>query len=1443
MIPRITLALLALLFALPAQASLLLWYNFNDGAGALATDSLGYGNNLSAVDGGVLWNQKAGAPFGGSIHFNGTGSVRAQKLATNIQGQTIDMLRARSGQKVTIAFWTNPDTQGQATSPFGFLKGTTGRVLQPHLLWTNSNLFWDMGYVGAAGDTYYRANVATTSTPGTWTHWVFQYDGTSATPMKVFRNNVQIINAATGLGGSVNWAGIDTVDIGTSQIYGTRWAGSIDDFALWDEALTPAQIFTIYTSGVQTLVPPVISSFKATPGNITPGGTAALSWVTSQATTLSINNGVGTVTGASGSVNVSPGATTTYTLTATNASASVTRNVVLGVGATEQPLQLTEFLADNSSGLLDEDGTAQDWIELYNPNVFAVNTSGWKLVNGTVAQGFTEWTIPALQLEAGQRIVVFASSKNRTNPAATLHTNFKLDPNGEYLALKKPDGSIATELTYGAQRKDISGGLSGVTNVYFLTPTPGAANGTGVFGFVGDTAFSIGRGFYSSAQSVAITCVTLGTTIRYTTDYSTPTETNGTIYTAPISIAGHTVLRARAFLTNYAPSNTDTQSYIFLSDVLNQIYSSPPAGWPASGLNGQVLVYGLNSTLKAQYTTQQLLDALQQLPSLSVTTDQANLTNATTGIYVNALNKGDDWEKPATAEYIYPNPATDGFHVHCGLRIRGGYSRNDAYEKHSFRLFFRNEYGESKLTHPLFGTGGATEFQTIDLRCEQNYAFANDGGTENTAVREVFCRDLMRSLGEETTRSNYFHLYLNGQYWGLYQWEERAQEDFGAEYFGGNSADYDVVQTSNHSNFFYELGSGTLNAWQQTWNLARACATSPTNANYFALLGRDANGVRVPAMPVYVDPNHLATYMLLHYYTGDGDGPLSNFLGLNRANNWRGFRNRLTNDGWRFFPHDCEHTLLAPSWLGTRATGNAGAGTTPTNGANRTNFTYSNSEWLHEDLATNPEYRLKIADIAQKHLFNGGALTPAAAQSLFDARAAQIDKAIVGDAVRWGTSTANHTLAQWNARLGNIRTNFFPARHTTVLGHLQTRGFYPVGSNPPTFSQRGGQVAAGYPLTMNPNGQTGTIYYTTDDSDPRAVGGAPTGIAYTGAITIGGITRIKVRFLSSGGTWSALDDVSFTTFPPAVGGKIVVSKIHYHPTNPTAAEALAGYGESDFEYIELQNITAAETLDLGALSIAGGIAFHFSSGTIPTLAPGARVVVAGNLAAFTARYGAGLPVAGAFTGDLGNSGDAIEVRASGVAFITFTYDDIAPWPTAADGAGFALALKNSASNPNHASAANWRASYAPGGKPGAEDLLTVADWRTLHFTAAELGNSALESTLWGDLADPDADGTANLAEFALATQPRVAASRAATTAALVPDTGGTYLQLTARLREGITGVTVTAQASSTLTSWPDAPALVSNISQGDGTTLAIWQDTVPSTPGATRFARLLIQHP
>ena len=184
-------------------------------------------------------------------------------------------------------------------------------------------------------------------------------------------------------------------------------------------------------------------------------------------------------------------------------------------------------------------------------------------------------------------------------------------------------------------------------------------------------------------------------------------------------------------------------------------------------------------------------DALLSIPSISIVTPLANLFNASTGIYVNATAGRVGLGAAGLVELIYPD-GTEGFQIDAGLRIRGGYGRQGSNAKHGFRLFFRAE-SRSKLQYPLFGDEGVDAFEKVDLRTEQNYSWAfkgsqgDDNGSKNTMLREVFSRDLQGATGQPYTRSRYYHLYLDGQYWGVYQTQERSEARYAASYFGGNS--------------------------------------------------------------------------------------------------------------------------------------------------------------------------------------------------------------------------------------------------------------------------------------------------------------------------------------------------------------------------------------------------------------------------------------------------------------------------------------------------------------------------------------------------------------------------------------------------------------------------------------------------------------------------------
>jgi hypothetical protein len=147
------------------------------------------------------------------------------------------------------------------------------------------------------------------------------------------------------------------------------------------------------------------------------------------------------------------------------------------------PLWISEFMANNKTGVVDDYGAHSDWIEIRNPTQADVNLQGWSLTDS--AANLAECKFPAMTLPKGGYLFVFASGKASgdtiiTGPGGQLHTNFNINKDGEYLALVQPDGTIASEYSpaFPAQSPDISYGWSNdlTTKGFFTLPTPGAPN-------------------------------------------------------------------------------------------------------------------------------------------------------------------------------------------------------------------------------------------------------------------------------------------------------------------------------------------------------------------------------------------------------------------------------------------------------------------------------------------------------------------------------------------------------------------------------------------------------------------------------------------------------------------------------------------------------------------------------------------------------------------------------------------------------------------------------------------------------------------------------------------------------------------------------------------------------------------------------------------------------
>lgn len=121
-----------------------------------------------------------------------------------------------------------------------------------------------------------------------------------------------------------------------------------------------------------------------------------------------------------------------------------------------QDVRITEVLAVNDGGLEDEDGNHPDWIELLNDSGATIDLAGWRLTDDRLDP--VKWLFPSEELAAGERLVVFASGKDRRPAAGWLHTNFRIPSEDGYVALIRPDDSVASEVFPGRQYRNISFG-------------------------------------------------------------------------------------------------------------------------------------------------------------------------------------------------------------------------------------------------------------------------------------------------------------------------------------------------------------------------------------------------------------------------------------------------------------------------------------------------------------------------------------------------------------------------------------------------------------------------------------------------------------------------------------------------------------------------------------------------------------------------------------------------------------------------------------------------------------------------------------------------------------------------------------------------------------------------------------------------------------------------
>ncbi len=294
----------------------------------------------------------------------------------------------------------------------------------------------------------------------------------------------------------------------------------------------------------------------------------------------------------------------------------------------------------------------------------------------------------------------------------------------------------------------------------------------------------------------------------------------------------------------------------------------------------------------------------------------------------------------------------------------------------------------------------------------------------------------------------------------------------------------------------------------------------------------------------------------------------------------------------------------------------------------------------------------------------------------------------------------------WLPEANKIRDDFIPYRTDILIEQLKTGGLWSelklpeISKNGVALEEK--VIYVDGPSTLlvkNPNSSS-TIYYTTDGSDPRFIGGGISEGAISGGssqvevnLTGSGILKTRIHF---GDDWSPLKEIKLISNNEDYS-KLVITELHYHPDDLVIdGDTTEG---KDMEFIEFKNI-GTSAIALGGLVLDSAVYYEFPAEGL--LAPGQFYVLASKPSKFYLRYG--MQASGNFQKNFSNSGEEILLEdREGKQVIHFSYYDNIPWPLEPDGGGYSLvsAVYNPTGDPNYA--VYWAKSYRIGGSPFADE--------------------------------------------------------------------------------------------------------------------------------------------
>ncbi|MES2466699.1 MAG: CotH kinase family protein [Verrucomicrobiota bacterium] len=938
-----------------------------------------------------------------------------------------------------------------------------------------------------------------------------------------------------------------------------------------------------------------------------------------------------------------------------------------------------EVMADNRLGLRDEDGAASDWLELHNPTTAPISLVGAALTDN--AADLSKWPVPGVVLPAQGYLVIFASGKDRRDPAGMLHTNFSLAKGGEFLALTW-QGQVVNGFvpSFPPQVEDVSYGYrsSGSTELVFMSqPTPGAPNNP-ISAMPGAVEISPPGGIFVESLTVTLSTGSSGAEIHYTLDGTVPTVASP-VYAGPITVPSTTRLRAVAVeRANGLMGVVTGASWVRLAPDLAG-YTSPLPLMVIENFNaGPVPAKGLSNQ---QVAAQAAVWMLQ--------------------------------ERVGGAASMAGVPQLTG---DIGIRGRGYLS--STWSKKPYAVECRSADGAASGAAPL------------GLPANDDWVlYYPDPGAlrDSTLLANTFIYELSRRLGRYAPRFRFVEVFLNenggdltlADRQGVYVLMEKISRgterlDFTALSADGSSGG--ALLSINRPDAIPETGFPADNGvtTPQFFRTAGPDRIFQTTANVLTLAGDDLPGTS-SAVLNFEQPGG---YRILSAQRTALETWFRQFEGaLYHPVDWRdpvlGWRKWLVEEDWaegyllsNFTRHSDAFLLSVYPWLGNDRKLRLGPiwdvtpGGYTDQGSPDSALYYRSSQLWFPRLLADTDFKQTYLDRWTRWRRSG--FSDAAMEAIIDGQAAEITSA---KAVLQGIPNE----AEWQSRL--------TAMKAWVKGRAAffDSSFVPL----PVLVPAGGIVSAGSSVAILSSAPEWWV--TTDGSDPRLAGGAvsPTAVAVSDLV-ISQDVRITARS-RNGADWSGPVSAVFAVGAvPATSANLTVSEIHYHPAEPSGAELVAGFSNGeDFEFIELHN-PGAQTVSLHDVRLVLDPeryqpAWEGAEADRWSLPPGGRLILVRSRAAFGQRYGMAPSPDGVIQGVLSNSGGNLLLeKTDGSLLGQISYGTKGLWPSPADGAGYSLTLREGgvAGSP-----AGWRSSVARHGTPGGTDAVsytgsTDAAWQT-----------------------------------------------------------------------------------------------------------------------------------